>query len=289
MFGCPHQSKGIMLQDYGVFNRTFLTKEPYSVRTRQAGLQPCLPEHECAWHRLDALRFRSHPCFKLVTDLPVVAEEGVQVWAVDQGRLLVTAKSGVSFVEIRPEGEEFCDTWIEYAEGSEGYPKHILLTESDLRNRLPPELKQRKLKLEIFSHACGRYVVEDVSNAMVKVKMPKGQIGFMGPKFGHGNQPGTQAQDLFFPHVLDQKKLLLSIKIYYDFALDGLELVYQDLSSVLFGKKGSKESTFNLDIRRGETLSGFFVRAGVWVDGIEILTSLGRRSGVFGNPTGGEG
>ena len=34
---------------------------------------------------------------------------------------------------------------------------------------------------------------------------------------------------------------------------------------------------------------GFYVRAGLWIDGIEILTSLGRRSGVYGNPKGGSG
>lgn len=43
------------------------------------------------------------------------------------------------------------------------------------------------------------------------------------------------------------------------------------------------------DTRRGEILLGFYLRAGLWIDGIEILTSLGRRSGVYGNPTGGSG
>jgi hypothetical protein len=43
------------------------------------------------------------------------------------------------------------------------------------------------------------------------------------------------------------------------------------------------------DTRRGETILGFYVRAGLWIDGIDILTSTGRRSGVFGNPTGGSG
>jgi hypothetical protein len=294
--GCPHQSKGIMLQDYSIFNRTFLTKEPYSTRTKQPGLQPCLPEHECTWHRLDALRFRSHPCFKLVTDSPVHPEDGVQVWAIDQGRLFITAKSGVSFIEIRPEGEAFCDTWIEYAEGPEGYPKQVMLTESDIRGRLPPELKQKMLKLEIYSHGQGKYVVEDITKAVVKVKLPKGGVpilgsgnGFMGPKFGEGSQPGTQAQEIFFPHAFDQKMLLLAIKIYHGFALDGLEFIYEDGSTCLFGKKGANESTFSLDTRKGEYLSGFFIRAGCWVDGIELLTSLGRRSGVFGNSTGGSG
>ena len=289
VLGCPHQSKGIMLQDYGVFNRTFLTREPYSTRTKQPGLQPCLPEHECAWHRLDTLRFRSHPCFKLVTDAPINTEDGVSVWAVDQGRLIVTAKSGISFIEIRPEGESFCETWIEYAESPEGYPRQVVLTEADLRSRLPPELKKRKLSLEIFSHGGGKYVVQDVNQAVVKVKMPKSLTGYMGPKFGHSSQPGTQHQDIFLPHIFDQKKLLLAVKVHYGFALDGLEFIYEDGSSCIFGKSGGKESTFNLDTRKGEILSGFFVRAGVWVDGIEILTTLGRRSGFFGNAAGGSG
>ena len=44
-----------------------------------------------------------------------------------------------------------------------------------------------------------------------------------------------------------------------------------------------------IDIRRGEILLGFYLRAGAWIDGIEILTSLGRKSGVYGNAHGGSG
>ena len=279
-----------MLQDYGVFNRTFLTREPYSTRTKKQGLQPCLPEHECAWHRLDVLRFRSHPCFKLVTDTPVAAEDGVQVWAVDQGRLIVTAKSGISFVEIKAEGQAFCDTWLEFPESSEGYPKQVVLTETDLRSRLPGDLKKRqKLSLEIFSHACGKYVVDDVNQAMTKIKLPRGINGFKGPSFGHANQPGTQRQEVFLPHQFDYKKLLCAVRVHHGFALDGLDFVYEDGEVVSFGKRGSQESTFTLDTRKGELLSGFFVRAGFWVDGVEILTTLGRRSEFFGNASGGSG
>jgi hypothetical protein len=43
------------------------------------------------------------------------------------------------------------------------------------------------------------------------------------------------------------------------------------------------------DTRRGEILLGFYVRAGLWIDGIEILTSFGRKSGVYGNAKGGSG
>ena len=43
------------------------------------------------------------------------------------------------------------------------------------------------------------------------------------------------------------------------------------------------------DTRRGEYITGFYVRSGFWVDGIAIMTSLGRKSPVFGNANGGSG
>ena len=111
-----------------------------------------------------------------------------------------------------------------------------------------------------------------------------------------------------------QTKLLTCIKVYHGFALDGIEFLYEDSTSQLFGKRGGgpggSEFRFGalltpqptafipelqliivlgIDTRRGEILTGFYLRAGLWIDGIEILTSLGRRSGVFGNPVGGSG
>ena len=240
VLGCPHQSSGIMLTEWGTLNRTFLTREPYSTRTRKQGLQPCLPEHETSWHRLDTLRFRSHPCFRLVSDLPISAEDGVQVWAIDQGRLVITAKSGITFIEIFSEGQGACELWNEYKEGLDGYPKQVMLTESDIRGRLPPHTKQKKVRLEIFSHGRGRYTVEDVNCALERVKMPRGQLGFLGPKYGESRMENSQRQELLLPHAYQQKKLLTSIKVYHGSALDGLEFFYEDRSSLLFGKKGGE-------------------------------------------------
>jgi hypothetical protein len=81
------------------------------------------------------------------------------------------------------------------------------------------------------------------------------------------------------------------VKIYHGFALDGIEFVYEDSTSQLFGKRGGKPggSEFNLDTRRGEHIIGFQVRSGFWIDGIAIMTSLGRKSSVYGNPNGGSG
>ncbi|KAI7604779.1 hypothetical protein KC343_g13978, partial [Hortaea werneckii] len=41
--------------------------------------------------------------------------------------------------------------------------------------------------------------------------------------------------------------------------------------------------------RKGELVVGFYLRAGAWVDGVQILTNTGRKSEVFGNASGGSG
>ena len=247
LLGCPHQESGIMLSDYVTLNRTFLCREPYSTRTKQQGMRLCLPKDECSWHRLDTLRFRHHPCFKLPSDPPLNSEDGVQVWAIDNGRILVTAVTGISFLELFTEGDDICHTWIEYLNGdsgnSSGPPRQISLTESDLRSRLPEERRSKKLKLEIHSVGQGKHIVEDISQLTSKkalVKMPRGQIGFRGSKLGQSRMEGSRPEEIILHSALNQTKVLTSIKVYHGFAIDGLEFFYEDSSSQLFGKAGGK-------------------------------------------------
>ncbi|MCJ1312155.1 hypothetical protein MMC25_005829 [Agyrium rufum] len=297
VFGCPHEENGIMAADFNYFNRTFIIREAYSTRDKQQGLRLCLPMHDVGFHRLDVLRLRNHPCFRTPLDPPSKTEEGVQVWAIDNGRILVTALSGISFIELYPEGEGACHSWIDYY-GSGGdssmLQRQILLNESDLRARLPEKSKMKSLRLEIHSAGLGRHVVQDISLLTSKkahVKMPKGQTGFRGSRLGQSQMEGSTPEELILQSAIDQTKLLLKIKVYHGFAIDGLEFFYEDTSTQLFGKRGGQPggSEFFFDTRKGEILLGFYVRAGLWIDGIEILTNLGRRSGVYGNPTGGQG
>lgn len=41
------------------------------------------------------------------------------------------------------------------------------------------------------------------------------------------------------------------------------------------------------DIRRGEIISGFNIRSGFWIDAIQIITSNGRTSDMYGATGGG--
>ncbi|CAG8972904.1 hypothetical protein HYALB_00001324 [Hymenoscyphus albidus] len=295
LFGCPHAESGVMLRDYVTLNRSFTTREPFSTRTKSKG-GLVLPKDECTWHRLDCLRFRGHPCFALPTDPPRATDDSVQVWPVDGGNVIVTATSGVSLMEIYTPGDDVCHYWQEFGDGNGNGPiqKQINLTEQDLRSRLPEERKKMPLKLSIKSVAGGSHEVEDfgiLASKASRTKLQNGQMAFRSSKLGLSQMNGSQPQEFAFDSVLQQTKIITQVKVYHGFALDGIEFMYEDSTSQLFGKRGGQPggSDFFLDTRRGEYITGFYVRSGVWVDGIAIMTSLGRKSAVFGNPTGGSG
>ena len=296
LLGCPHQESGVMLRDYVKLNRTFVAREAFATRTKSPGQRLCLPKDECTWHRLDTLRFRFHPCFRLPTDPPQNQDDSVQVWTVDVGNVLVTAASGIAFIELYAEGDDVCHSWIEYLEPGQtnGPPRQVSLMESELRSRLPEKNRNKKLKVDIFSAGQGKHTVEDFNQLASKasrVKLPDGRAGFRGSKLGFSQQDGTQPHEVILQSASQSMKLLRAVRVYSGFCLDGIEFVYEDSTTQLFGKRGGKPggSEFALDTRRGEVLMGFYLRAGLWIDGLQILTSLGRKSEVYGNATGGSG
>lgn len=301
LFGCPHQESGVMLRDYVRLNRTFVCREPYSTRTKEPGQRLCLPSDECAWHRLDCLRFRYHPCFALPSDPPVNPDDSVQVWAVDNGNVLVTSASGVAWIELFAQGDDVCKTSIEYLDNTNPtapLPRQICLTEADLRSRLPAEKRKSKLRLELFSGGGGKHVVDDFNELVSKTARVKvssnqfgaNQYGFRGGKLGHSQMEGSRPQELILTSAIDPKKVMLAIKVYHGFAFDGIEFFYDEAPPQLFGKRGGGQpSEFALDTRRGELVIGFYLRAGLWIDGLQIITNLGRRSEIYGNATGGSG
>ncbi|KAF2001012.1 hypothetical protein P154DRAFT_522011 [Amniculicola lignicola CBS 123094] len=297
LFGCPHQESGVMLRDYVTLNRTFTCREPYSTRTKSPGQRLILPADECKWHRLDVLRFRFHPCFAIPIDAGNIGDGSVQVWTVDngQGGVIATSKNGIAWVELYTEGDNVCHYWREWPDIENQYPRQVALIDSELRGLLPKEKQKSKLKLEIFSAGGGKHVIEDFSvlsnQKNSRVRLPDGRWGYRGSKLGYSKMEDSEPQEVLLESAYIQTKLLLSIKVYHGFAVDGIEFIYEDTTSQLFGKRSGKPggSEFVLDTRKGELLMGFALRAGLWIDGLQILTTLGRKSEWFGNAHGGSG
>ncbi|CAZ82654.1 unnamed protein product [Tuber melanosporum] len=277
-------------RDLQHINRTFLMKEPYSFRTKSPGLRFCVPKNESNWPRVDCLRFRYHPCFRIPTDpVPPALPDNPQVYAVESG-IVAGAQSGIVLVEIYTDG-----VYRGHREFTNKPEREVLLLEHDLRWSLPDGHRTVPLKLKIYSAGQGKTVVEDFSTVKSsKVQLPNGYgVAFRSSSLGGPKAEGSRPQQLIL-HTVTPGRVLTSIRVFHNSALGGLEFMYEDSSTQLFGRRGSSESQekvevsdFPLDTRKGESLLGFCVRSGAQVEGIEILTSFGRRSPMFGNPHGG--
>jgi len=253
LFGCPHQESGIMLRDYVTFNRSFTTREPYSTRTKSKG-GLVLQKDECTWHRLDCLRFKTHPCFAIPTDGTRNPDESVEVWPVENGNVIVTAGSGVAYIEIFAEGDQdLCRYWQEFGDGNGNGPiqKQVTLTEQELRNRLPEEKKKSRIKINIKSWAGGNHTVEDfgfLASKASRFKLANGQQAFRSSKLGLSQMEGSTPEEVIFASAIHKTSLMVQVRVYSGFALDGVEFFYEDATSQLFGKRGGQPggSEFNL-------------------------------------------
>lgn len=241
LFGCPHQESGIMLRDYVVLNRTFVAREAYSTRTKSKG-GLALQDDECGWHRLDCLRFRAHPAFRLPNDPPMNPDASVQAYPAEGGNVIAMAATGISFVEIFAENDDVCHAWIEYPLEN-GPQRQISLTESELRGRLPEKKKKSSLKISIKSHGGGSLDIDDFKKFNSKescVKLSSGKTAFRSQKLGSSKMDGSEPQEVIFTSSVKQERILSKIIVYHGSAVDGLEFVYEDDSTQLFGKKGGK-------------------------------------------------
>ena len=252
LFGCPHQESGVMLRDYMTFNRTFVSREAFSTRTKSKGAL-VLRDDECTWHRLDCLRFRSHPCFRLPNDPPAGSDDSINAWPTEGGNVCITAPSGVAFVEIFAEGDDVCHNWIEYPPENGAVQRQISFNEQDLRNRLADDKRKGVLRLQVRSHSGGSLVIDDFRKLASKessFKLPGGLPGvpglgktaYRGKKVGTSGTQGSESQEVVFTSALRLERVLSRIIFYHGDTVEGLEFVYDDDSRQLFGKKGEKGS-----------------------------------------------
>ncbi|KAK6520388.1 hypothetical protein TWF506_000654 [Arthrobotrys conoides] len=277
-FGCPHQPSGIMARDYVNFNRSFVTRESYSTRTKSPGLRHCMPKDECHWHRLDILRFRFHPCFKSASDPPFLIDgDNPQVYGVGFAAIVISS-TGVAWVEIYVN-----ETLQNYYEVFPKVERNLTVSVSEILSKISPTEKSRKIKLSVFTIGNGKLDIDDfLETAQSFVKLPGGEKAFQSMRLGLGG--GTPSEAIL---PIGTNRVLNVIRVYSGSALNGMEFVFDDSSSSIFGNREGLCSEYPLDTRRGESLLGFSVRSGFWVDGCDVLTTLGRRSPFFGNSAGG--
>lgn len=338
LLGSPHQVNGVMLRDYTRLNRSFLTKENFSLRTNSYGSpSPIYPKEECTWNRMDLLRYLYHPSFTKDIDFYdpsfmrpskngqfKVAKPSFYPMGNDIARF--TSTSGIFLIEVV--AEDLARGYIEYLPKSlrgSGPQKEVIISLVELCNLMPPDFQRKhKNNFHIRVLACNSpdlYIenfpplLKTSVIAMDKFGLSPGITGIKSQLLGNqknGQDVGILAFDI---------RKVTSVRIYHGYALDGLRFYLQksqepsrdnppsipprdylgkitnsfkssvssisssSTTSVLFGKETPNYTDISLE--PNEIITGFNVRCGGWIDAIQIITSHGRVTDMFGNRNGG--
>ncbi|KAI9493023.1 putative peptidase family-domain-containing protein [Zychaea mexicana] len=275
-----HTASGIMSRGYNNWNRTFAAKEP--------GRAPIPPEDEAGshWHRVDIVRLRFLPAFRLPSDGPVGKPHpmGPSFIPLDQEQIELSAPAGLSMVELIVNGRY--RTHFEYVD-ADGPVQQLLLSLQQLKqqcNCKPNEC----LRLEATTKNQQTEVIDDVDRFLREhtVQLPGIQgVVVKSDGLGHRGLGGTESMAVFHHGYSHPQKQLICVRVHHGTFLDGLVFRWSDGSETLIGKRGGGSTEFYM--QSGEFVSGFVVRSGAWVDGLQIKTTTGRSSPWFGGQGGG--
>ncbi|GMK58096.1 hypothetical protein CspeluHIS016_0501280 [Cutaneotrichosporon spelunceum] len=243
MLTCPHQNYGVMLRDYTRLAESFIALQEDD-------------RNECKWHRLDTLRFLSHPSFALPKDKPLPATKGaILVTAATDGLQIFAPSSTLLAIEYRKPGKETADPWDD------------LIGQERNTYGIARQTLHGFDRITVLASDGGKLDDFGITNIW-----PSRAGVLRSPPFGSEN---GRAEAIAVPPNLQR------IRVYCGAALDGLEL-----DGALFGKRGGSPKDWPL--RPGETVMGINVRHGAWMDGIQFVTTQ-RTSPWFGSQGGGPG
>jgi hypothetical protein len=262
MLGCSDQMSGIMSKDSLNFNRSFTTLEPYSTRTKsKAGF--VADKDECTLHRLDALRLRFHPCFRIPTNGLYKFDDSIQAFPVEVGKLAFQARSGVTHIEIWAEDDVYCNAWIGI--GTErGLRNHYTLSEQDARERLPEPKRKGRVRLRVFSGGGGCLEINDLrlltskASSLKLTSGPLAQLAYRSKRVGQPDQNLAPAAEVIFlssAHATPVR-VLLRITAHFDHVgVYGIDFTYDDGATQSLGSRGSEESEETFDFGRSRHLA----------------------------------
>lgn len=241
--GCPHEESGVMLRDYTTLNRSFVTREAFSIRTNSYGAKsPIYPKEECTWHRLDLVRFLYHPSFTLPQDyldpsflrpgeIDKFTEPKPSIHALGDDLCRITSRTGVYLIEIVC--GDLTKAYIEYLPVSLGGPgpQHDLtLSLSELRSLIPPnEMPEHgnSFGLKLLSVNAPGLEIGKFPDFLKVTFIPMDQYGFPRGVQGVksqllGNPSGGQDVGIV---PIDIRRVT-AVRIYHGGALDGMRFYF---------------------------------------------------------------
>lgn len=245
LLGSPHQVNGVMLRDYVRFNRSFLTKESYSLRTNSNGAKPPIfPKEECTWNRLDLLRYLYHPTFTVPQDYydasfmrpgrlgnfdypkPSVYNQGNNIFT-------LTSKTGIYLIEIIC--GDLAKAHIEYLPlslGGTGPQKEVTLSLDELRSRIPPNdvpEHSNSFALRVLAVNTSDLFIENFPKSLSGGDINMSKYGYPSSVVGHKSAVSGRLENSQETGIIPvDMRTVTKVTVYYAHALMGLVFTCSD-------------------------------------------------------------
>ncbi|CAO3600995.1 unnamed protein product [Absidia cylindrospora] len=282
MFTLSHTPTGLMARGFNQWNRTFMIQEP-----GRAGIITPDDEAGSKWHRVDVIRLRTHPAFRLPLDTDRSASAklaGPSFMPTGHDALEISSPAGMTMVEVWVNGRYA--THFEYNDDTTMTTLlHFSLSDLQQASPIPIHPNNDTVTLEVTTPFQQTEVLDNMVRFLhdSHVRLPNWPTPVLKGK-GCGNQGLGGGNHKPMVVVLDG---VVGVRAYSGDFLDGLEFIFKGSNSgILLGKKGGHANAV-WSLREGEVITGLAVRCGAWVDGVGLLTNQQRSSPWFGGQGGG--
>ncbi|VVT56796.1 uncharacterized protein SAPINGB_P005283 [Magnusiomyces paraingens] len=284
LLGCPHQPYGIMLRDWYI-NRSFMSREGYASGPKTNGKRPIRAKDESVWHPLDLLRFRFHPAFRSPFENRVEGSK-IGFFPLENG-VLVRTMTGIYLVEIYVDDK--LQGWLKFLSPQQEtflFEDDLLGQVQDLGARDP----NKKLTINVLGLGESQETVQDFRELARSDQIHDTFFRNRGVVTGFRSLPigsaSGQLQTAIFPPDIR------GVNVRCGAWIDAIEFIpCNDNGDPANGPQrprvgGTGGGANQFLFQEGEYLVGFFIRAGAWLDAVQIITNI-RRSPIYGNSQGG--
>ncbi|CAG8553536.1 15288_t:CDS:2 [Funneliformis mosseae] len=281
--GAPHSPSGIMARGFNNLNRTFTVKEPNNP-------SPITPSDEngAHWHRCDIIRFRYHPCFRLLSDPPLSTEFknlSADFWLLNEF-ILIKSPSGISLIEFHV--EESLRDYIEYVH-DDNHQTEVRLKISEIIEKYEKYDDNRVIKLNVISKNQTEHSLSNLQRFLRESKMILPIYGevIKSPYLGKLDERLTEFRVFFNKFIANENESvkLKRMVVQYDYYINGITFFWSDGTHLSVGKDRGNKKEFRF-MEGNEEIVELKVNSGWYIDGFEIKTNLGRSSEWFGKHGG---
>ena len=266
----PHRTFGVMLRDYIVFHRSFMSREVsgrgnnYSKSKFIEG-RAFVPADECCWHPLDLVRFNNHECFRLPTDVKLLEQTStvVKVLPDKQSMTFENKNGGIYAIEIQDlkSGDQLSRGWHIYANPVTQIIK--LDVNKDIVQKSGLELKD--IALEIFARNTSPIKIQNLNTFITESTLTiQGRQVTKSLLYGSQNEKPVY---YLLPQGTETK--VNKIIVYHGGAIDGFKIFFSSNSApILLGHETGNFSTFNIN---NDSIGKIKLRSGQWIDAVQFF------------------